>query len=229
MKSKLPALLTALSFLILSCSNDDDNQTTSIDPTLIAHYNFKGNANDISTYHNTGVIDGPFLTQDSNNNENSAFYFDGIDDVISVPHNDVFSNLEEFTIIALVRTDEIKSQTVVRKGAEVNGPNKSPFGISFSATNSISFFIGSNNGEDYNVLSSNEYEINTWYEIAAIYKEQVMYLYINGELIDTKTIVGTMNPNTSPILIGTRLSLPSSTFKGTIDDIKIFNRAILME
>jgi hypothetical protein len=229
MNFKNTAFTIVLALAFFNCSNDDDSPSTTIDPSLIAHYNFEGNANDISSYNNTGIISGPSLTLDSNEKENSAYYFDGNDDKISVPHDDIFSNLNEFTIIALVKTEEIKSQVIVRKSSGANGINLPPFGLSMSATNNILFSIGSNNGEDYNQVQFENYDIDAWYNIKGVLKDQVMYLYINNELIETKTIVGSVNPNISPLLIGTRLSLPSSTFKGTIDDIKIYNKAILIE
>jgi hypothetical protein len=49
---------------------------------------------------------------------------------------------------------------------------------------------------------------------------------VNDELIAVETVEGEFNYNTSPFLIGTRLNIPSSTFKGIIDDIRIYDKAL---
>jgi hypothetical protein len=53
-----------------------------------------------------------------------------------------------------------------------------------------------------------------------------MYLYVNDELVAIETVEGEFNYNNSSFLIGTRLNLPSSTFKGIIDDIRIYDKAL---
>jgi len=37
---------------------------------------------------------------------------------------------------------------------------------------------------------------------------------------------GVLNETTTPLLIGTRLQLPADTFRGALDDIAVYNRAL---
>ena len=53
-----------------------------------------------------------------------------------------------------------------------------------------------------------------------------MYLYVNDELVATESITGNIVDDPLPLLIGTRLNLPSSTFKGGIDDVRVYNYAL---
>lgn len=53
-----------------------------------------------------------------------------------------------------------------------------------------------------------------------------MLLYVNGELEVTKNISGNITLNNQPLLIGTRLGLPSDTFKGIIDEVRIYNSGL---
>lgn len=219
-------LLFILLFITLNaCKNDDDHLET-INPTaehLIAYFPFNGDAiNDIDPTHN-GVVEGAILTTDINANENSAFYFDGIDDMISVNHQDIYNLSDEFTISALVYPEAIKTQHVIRKGASVNGSGLRPYSIGFSAVGTINFAITTENGQDFYHVAKEGYAINQWYLITGVYKDSEMFLYINGELEASTPVNGVLNTNSEPLLIGSRLGLPADTFKGTIDAIRIYD------
>ena len=45
----------------------------------------------------------------------------------------------------------------------------------------------------------------------------------------TETVIGDMTTNTSPLLIGARLDLPSDSFKDTIDDVRIYDTALELD
>lgn len=68
---------------------------------------------------------------------------------------------------------------------------------------------------------------SVWYHVAASYDGSEHKLYVNGELNDCQA--GTFQPNAEePIFIGTKNSdEPRFCFNGAIDDIRIYNRALL--
>lgn len=53
-----------------------------------------------------------------------------------------------------------------------------------------------------------------------------MRIYENGEEVASGAQSGTMDINTSSLLIGTRLQLVADTFLGTIDEVGIWSRAL---
>ncbi|MBW1295097.1 LamG-like jellyroll fold domain-containing protein [Aquimarina litoralis] len=197
------------------------------EPTLLAYYPMDSNSNDTSGFNNNGVVNGAVLTNDRFSNTDAAYYFDGVDDDISISDNNQIRLTNEFTISAWVFPEEIKSQVIMRKGSFVNGIFAVPYGLSMSATNDIIFSM-TTDGNLTQVRKSG-YNINQWYLISGVFKDQTMYLYINDELVAIETVEGQFNYNDSPLLIGTRLNLPSSTFKGAIDDVRIYNRALCTE
>ncbi|WP_300570412.1 LamG-like jellyroll fold domain-containing protein [Flavobacterium sp.] len=207
--------------LVLPC---DSNQT----PLLQAYYPMNSNAMDQSGFNNHGVVIGPTLANDRFSIAESAYYFDGIDDKIEVPDSEQLFLNNEFTISAWIYPEEIKTQEIIRKGNNVNGPSALPYGLALSATNDIVFSITTSDG----VLTQarmHGYSINKWYLITGILKDQKMYLYVNDYLASVKSIHGEIFDDSLPLLIGTRLSLPSSTFKGIIDDVRIYNSALCTE
>lgn len=60
---------------------------TDISDGLVACYPFTGNADDESGNGNHGVVIGATLTEDMFGNSESAYYFDGVNDYIRVPHS----------------------------------------------------------------------------------------------------------------------------------------------
>lgn len=222
-------LLFGLLLLLLnSCDKNDDNTTTELYPeNLVLYFPFNGNTlNEINAEQN-GWVEGAALAPDIDGNENSAFSFDGIDDTILVVSPDNVLNLSnEFTISALVKPEEIKTQHVIRKGTATNGPSRLPYGISFSATGDIIFSITTENGQVFNQARKQGYTTNEWYLITGVLKDSKMLLYVNGELEVTKNISGNITLNNQPLLIGTRLGLPSDTFKGIIDEVRIYNSGL---
>ena len=106
-----------LSILLSSASFSQD-----LEDGLVAYYPFNGNANDESSFSNNGMVEGPVLTDDISGNSNSAYFFDGNDDVIRVFDNpNLFLN-GDFTLSALIYLSEQKTQEIIRKGPLVNGP-----------------------------------------------------------------------------------------------------------
>ena len=229
MRSLIICLLTLGILLSMGCNKDDDS---SIDiyteDGLIAFYPFDGNALDHTEYSNHGEVSGPTLTSDRNQNENSAYYFNGIDDVILVKDSKELYLNQNFTLNAWVKTDMVKTQHIIRKGAAVNGPHQWPYGLAMSGTGDIIFCITSTDGVQHQARKSG-YEVNVWYMITGVLDDGMMHLYENGALVKTVEMNGDIVDDPNPLLIGTRLRLPSSTFSGIIDEVRIYDRSLSSE
>ena len=200
---------------------------TENSPSLLAYYPFNGNALDETNYNNHGLVNAPVLTTDRFSESESAYYFDGIDDVISAPDSEQLYLGNEFTISAWIYPEEIKTQQIIRKGSAVDGNESWPYGLGLSETNDMIFSVTA--GGTLYQARLNGYNTNEWYLITGVLKDQRMYLYINGELMAYESINGSIYDDSLPLLIGTRLSLPSSTFKGKIDDVRIYDTALCKE
>ena len=67
---------------------------------LVAYYPLSGNANDASGHGHNGTVQGANPTTDRFGNPNSAYYFDGINDYITVPDDGSF-NVGNYLTISL--------------------------------------------------------------------------------------------------------------------------------
>jgi len=194
---------------------------------LEASYSFTGNADDESGNDNDGTVDGPTLTTDRNGNEDSAYSFDGLDDKIEVPDSPSLDITGQISVAAWVLASSQKTQDIVRKGANVNGETAAPYGLALSATGDIVFSLRPNLVRTQ--VRQSGYLLDQWFSIVGTYDGTTMRLYVNGRLENTAPITGTLNENDLPLLIGTRLGLPSDTFDGKIDDVRIYSRVLSEE
>jgi hypothetical protein len=202
---------------------------------LVAYYPFNGNANDVSGYGNDGTVDGAALTTDRFGNVNNAYYFDGLDDRITVPNNDqiCFSNTSDFTIAFWMKTTNTNWVSPISKHYAGNWD-----GYFFSINNEdvgyctenghIMFYAAAGGQEDAcsdTILNNDE-----WVFITGEYSSEAntIKLFVNGDQqSDIGSVSGEIN-NTQNLLIGygTTSEYGYIYFRGKIDDIRIYKRAL---
>jgi len=101
-----------------------------------------------------------------------------------------------------------------------------PFHIYTGASGANGIRCLFNNGA--NGLSYNSTPVNTWYQVACTWNGSVINLYINGISVGTSTYSGSLSySNNFPWWIGADgTSTPGDNFNGSIDDVRIYNRAL---
>jgi regulation of enolase protein 1 (concanavalin A-like superfamily) len=69
---------------------------------------------------------------------------------------------------------------------------------------------------------------NTWYHLAASFDGTAMKAYLNGTLITTTPAVGVPDAEVGTLKLG-RHSTAAQFFNGTVDDARVYNRALTVE
>jgi hypothetical protein len=199
---------------------------------LVAHYPFDGNANDASGNGNDGVVVGATLTIDRFNKASSAYNFDGQDDYIEIPNTDnMFDLVGAWSISTWVKssvTGDQRSNPIVWKIGR-NGLNEDTF---YMAKSDNRFSVGlerASDGYDFSSASA-EHTTNTFYHVVGTYDGKNLKVYVNGVLEKTSEI-GFINAyvGPAPLRIGNILHSnhgKKGVFEGTIDDIRIYKRAL---
>ncbi|AXY74005.1 hypothetical protein D3H65_08415 [Paraflavitalea soli] len=204
---------------------------------LMAYYPFNGNANDVSGNGNHGLIrNGTTLTADRFGAPNSAYYFDGIDDFILVPNSSTLNQSQTMTVVAYFYPEQNGTQTIVGK-IDYNQPSGTQFqfamdyapqpGILYGVNPSNNGCVGAGANGAY-VSTGGSVTLNQWYCAVATFDKGVMRFYVNGTLIQT-TNSGFTTLNAcanATIQIGSWWSGDPQRFKGKIDDVRIYNRAL---
>jgi len=197
---------------------------------LIAYYPFNGNANDESGNGNHGTVNGATLTSDKCENENSAYKFDGGQingngDYIEVPNSSSLNNLEKISVSFWTRrfTNVGAEHRIIGKHS-----NEGDMGWAFSwewrNTDFKEIYFKIANGE---VITGGNIPTNEWVHIVGTYDGTTNKLYVNGSLIAENQSTGNevLNANVS-LDIGRFLASGIAYYKGEIDEVRIYNRAI---
>jgi gliding motility-associated-like protein len=204
---------------------------------LVAYYPLNGNANDVSGNGNNGALNGGVqLTTDRFGNLNSAYLFDGIDDFIQVANSATLNQSTALTIVAYFNAAQHGTQTIIGKIDYIN-PSGTQFqlamdyapypGILYGVNPSNNGCVGAANNGAY-VNTATTVALNQWYCAVATFDNGAMRFYVNGTLISsTNSGFSTLNscPNAT-MQIGSWWNGDPQRFKGKIDDVRIYDRAL---
>lgn len=214
-------------FTVTDNEGDSDNASVTVTVReaeltdgLVAYYPFNGNANDESGNGNIGIVEGATLSDDIFGDPDSAYYFDGMDDWIIGADSFEMNKIEQITISAWVAPTSQKTQKIVVKGSGIDAP----YGLSLSATGNIVFSLQLE--QNFVQVSRSGYYVGGWSFLACTYDGSQMNLYVNGVLESSASVSGSLDISNNILLIGSRLQLESDTFEGTIDNVRIYNRAL---
>jgi len=197
-------------------------------------------ANDVSGNGNTGSINGATFAL---GHANTALSFDGTSDVI-VPDAPSL-NVQSFTLSAWVFPTVVDSDVDIIVNKEAVGPFiiQYEFGIRGTGApgqgtipvGNLAFHIGGVGGwlngwpNDYGgwVDAYGAVPLNAWSHVAITYDGSTAKTFINGVLTRTVSgLSGSVSVSTGPLKIGARSSPILERFNGSIDEVKLYNRAL---
>ncbi|MHC4702643.1 MAG: protein kinase domain-containing protein, partial [Planctomycetota bacterium] len=79
---------------------------------------------------------------------------------------------------------------------------------------------------DFAIKAKKHVDDGQWYHVAAVYDGVSMLLYVDGVLDACESASGAISTNSFPVHIGTDSSLDRRGWLGSIDDVRIYNRAL---
>ncbi len=206
---------------------------------LLGYWPFNGNANDESGKGYNGIVNSATLTNDRNGKANQAYSFNGVNNYIKVNDNLDFK-FSSHTISFWYSRDALplsQSGTCSNTGNEMlisKGRDISSNSISVTHSNvggTFQNYVISNSSINNSILLSKWTSVVLTYD--AVSKTQSMFQ--DGILISTKNnITFNANLNTGPLGFGAHSEFINSNlcsffYKGKLDDIAIWNRALTQE
>jgi hypothetical protein len=207
------------------------NAQTFLTNGLVGFYPFKGSAEDKSGLGNNGIAHGATLTTDRFGQPDAAYSFDGISDYIEIPESSAFDS-EDFSISMWFMPLRNPDNAITSKQADfLFSKERFNFelhtGSGVSGNTAMRFLPRS--GTEFWDSPADSYQTNVWQQVTAIFQPsaQKVRLFINGKelvLIGPSTFAAGAD-NASAARIGMR-SNDTFPFEGTIDDIRIYNRAL---
>jgi len=226
-------LLTALScfFIVNAFSQVNLNQG------LIGYFPFNGDASDRSGFNNNPTYNNGTLAADRFGNPNQAYWFNGIDNSMTIPGAAGLNTAAAMSVALYFNPENTNLATLVGKIDYIYG-NGTQFQVAINWSAYPGVLFGINNPADacsqqINVNSSyvntgGSLPINQWYCLACTYDRGVQKIFLNGVLIQQRTTSfnALKQCSNSDIQIGTWWMNDQQRFKGRIDDVRIYNRAL---
>jgi MSHA biogenesis protein MshQ len=154
--------------------------------------------------------------------------FDGIDDYLAIPDNDMLDISDDLTITAWIYPTKAGQQVIVSKARRASGSNN--YQLQLGAANTLLFQYRSGGADKY-VSTSTPISMNTWSHVTVTYTDGLQRFYINGIETDTGNNTGVLDTNNAALDIGAERIFDSSVdgifgFEGRIDEVRVYDGAL---
>jgi hypothetical protein len=226
-------IVATLFFLHLYCvsNNPPTKPPLSTDPSLVLWFPFDDTIGDASLFASGAIVNhGVTLTTDRNDRQNKAAYFSGDSTGIDIPYKPCYY-LSEMTLCAWVNFDTFATYQKIIALNHADDKNDSySLGIYCNSdiASMIEFWIYTDRSYGPSRYFPNILlETNRWHFIAGTYDGDTMRSYVDG-VFDRKAYVwikGIAYNFDKNLFIG-HSPTSSSFFKGKIDDLRVYNRAL---
>ncbi len=195
---------------------------------LVGHWTFddgKGSiARDVSGRGNHGtVMGGAKWTQGI---IGGALEFDGMDDFVSIPNESKFDITGSVTVSAWIRVQSFTKswQAIVTKGDRTwrlhraNSGNSVGFACSDLSRNQTGDLYGDKDVAD-----------GRWHHVAGVLDGTRISIYVDGALDASAASSPNISVNDYSVLIGENAETTGRLFRGLIDDVRIYDRALSVD
>lgn len=242
MKKLFSFILGAFALTSLSATAQD---TTG----MIAHWNMNSSPNDVSGNGHNGTLHGVVPAVGRDGVMGHGYYFDGNTSMITVPYSPSF-NIQKYTICATVYPQGFYQGVCTANfifGRGKSGSGIGDYYLCFSSqpyTGDCSVLDSMHENFETKVgsldyISESDFLYtpsiahNTWYSVVATCNDTVYKIYVDGVLKVTAMAASPGTPigtSMDSVCIGYNIFEAADgypfPFKGIIDDIKIYNRAL---
>ena len=184
---------------------------------------------------NHGTVNGATLGTDRHGFSGKAYSFDGVDDWIEVPSSSQLSIQENLSVSLWVELNSLSDGNFLQKGNSNNGWE---WELRYSNIQGARSTIMQLDGSfaHNKVYSNKSLSLNRFTNLISVFSaNKFLKLYIDGRLAaSSSSFTASFGAGNSPLYIGARKGWvghpdPSRPFKGSIDDIRIYNRALSVD
>ncbi|GJM35199.1 MAG: hypothetical protein DHS20C18_42000 [Saprospiraceae bacterium] len=191
--------------------------------TLVAEYQFAGDADDTSPFKNHGLVNGAIPTADRFGYASNARQFSGNESIWAA--NSAALNSDNATISFWVKVDELPASGEAFLLSD--GGWQERWKISVPSHGKLVFTTNSSSGiSDMDAGDGNELPVGVWKHVAMVHDGTKDKIFIDGVLANDKDVAGTLNATKHPLGIGYDPIDNIGFFTGSLDDIQLYNVAL---
>jgi hypothetical protein len=196
-------------------SNQQNPSIPNADPTMSGNYTVSVSGNGCTTIATTKVTVA---------NKAGTLDFDGINDNVIVPGNSSIQISKEITLESWVYATNGNQNVQDVMGNSTQNANS---GYIFPRTDDgwkhVTFYLHVNGS--YQVLSAPYPGLNEWHHCAATYDGFYMRIYVDGILVASQEVVGSITINNNDLNLGFQPGF-GEYFSGRVDETRLWNRAL---
>jgi len=209
-----------------SGGNGDPKPPEFLKQSLVAYYPFNGNAKDESNNSNDFTVKGATLTKDRHGKTDRAYAFDGVNAYMEAP-NHASLQLTQYSLSAWVSVNTPKEE---RRGRFILIKDKH-IGENYSLTSHsdgvTSRFYYDDDGRGLSSVGAQEpLPRGTHFMVVGTKDNESMKIYIDGKLENELETQYVPDIDQQPLFLGYDGGYSYKKFHGTIDDVRIYNRAL---
>lgn len=198
---------------------------------MIAYYKFNGNALDHSDYGNNGTVVNVVPDYDRFNIPQNAYSFSGSNSIVYTNYQ--YSNPFPITYSLWFNTTTTTGGKIIGFGDSQINPSTQSYDRHIYMTNNGRLIWGVYTGSVMTIQTDSSYNDGRWHHVVASVSPNGMSLYVDNKLINTLNVTSAHNFQGYFKIGGDNIATswpnaPSAIFfKGQIDDIRIYNRALM--
>lgn len=211
------------SYVAINSSGQTSSQTVTLDsarPTAWWQLNEGSGAtvNDATGNGNAGNVAGATWTT---GRQGGGLEFDGVDDQITFGNGPSLEGKTDFTVTAWIRSTA--SGVVIQQR---NGGFDGEYQLKVNGDGTVHFFLYGNSAFQFDITSTNTVNDGQWHHLAAVRDGVNGHLYIDG--VESASGSGPIRDLRSSIGVGVGADIRDNNnhFRGTIDDIRIYDVAL---
>jgi RHS repeat-associated protein len=190
----------------------------------VAAYGFEeasgNNATDSSGNGLTGTLSGPTRVD---GRFGKSLAFDGDDDLVTVADANQLDLSAAMTLSAWVYPTEAQTgwHSIILK--------ERPLGEAYSlyantgASTPGTYFTGNS---EHDVTGGNLLPVGQWSYLTSTYDGSLLKLYVNGALVGSASVTEAIGASAEPLRFGGNTIWLEESFKGRIDEVRIYDRAL---
>jgi len=199
--------------LVLSLTFDGDSGSTVVDS---------------SKYQHNGTATGTTVTDGKFGNGRS---FNGTSDYLVIPHADPLSPTSAITVEAWVYLDTTNTAMKIlqKRGVFSDTSGGYMLGAWFGNPRGYAFEVYDSNQHIVYPSPENSPPTQIWTHVAATFDGSAIKLYKDGAIQNTVAWSGALTRSTKDLWIGMQPDNSLMPFKGKMDEIRIYNRALSAE
>ena len=161
-------------------------------------------------------------------NYGGGLTFDGVNDYLTIPNSPSLNIAGSgLTLSMWIRPQALSGGDSVVLGKFWNATMTSPYyqyGLELTGGTVPSFEVGTTGGVVRASMGST-LALNQWSYLAVVFNGSQAQFYVNGSIVTTASLSATITARGNPFQLGAD-NVPSQFFKGSLDDVRIYARAL---